>query len=116
MSLAKETTAKRCFQVQAADNVATMLEDTEQGAVTVCGAEESREIHALGAIPLGHKIAVRGIERGEAVIKYGVPIGIATASILRGEWVHLHNCRSRIDERSNFFDPVSGAAKDTPYV
>ncbi len=42
-------------------------------------------------IPLGHKIARRTIAAGEAVLKYGAPIGIATHDIAAGEHVHTHN-------------------------
>jgi hypothetical protein len=39
----------------------------------------------------GHKVALRDHEEGEPVIKYGAPIGVATARILQGEHVHSHN-------------------------
>jgi len=42
-------------------------------------------------IPVGHKMALRPITKGEAVIKYGYPIGTASADIAAGEWVHDHN-------------------------
>ena len=45
-------------------------------------------------IPLAHKIARQDIAEGETVRKYGMPIGVATAQIQRGEHVHVHNIRS----------------------
>lgn len=45
-------------------------------------------------VGLGHKIAARDIAPGEKIIKYGVPIGSATAAIRAGEVVHLHNMKS----------------------
>jgi altronate hydrolase len=42
-------------------------------------------------IPLGHKIARRAREQGEPVRRYGQVIGVATALILAGEHVHVHN-------------------------
>jgi hypothetical protein len=45
-------------------------------------------------IPLGHKLARRPIRRGEPVLKYGAPIGSATADIARGDLVHDHNLAS----------------------
>ena len=39
----------------------------------------------------GHKYALRDIKKGEAVIKYGYPIGTAAADIAAGEHVHTHN-------------------------
>ena len=46
---------------------------------------------ALDTVPRGHKIALRDHDRGDLVIKYGGPIGRATAAIRRGEHVHSHN-------------------------
>lgn len=45
-------------------------------------------------LPLGHKVARRAIAAGEPVVKYGAPIGVATADIPAGEHVHVHNVRS----------------------
>ena len=42
----------------------------------------------------GHKIALCDISPGEKIIKYGYPIGIATAAIKEGEWVHTHNMKT----------------------
>ena len=39
----------------------------------------------------GHKMALRLIETGEAVIKYGQKIGYATEDIAAGAFVHTHN-------------------------
>ena len=43
---------------------------------------------------LGHKIAARAIAKGETVIKYNFPIGVATEDIALGAHVHVHNMRS----------------------
>ncbi|CAH1652514.1 Altronate hydrolase [Hyphomicrobiales bacterium] len=45
-------------------------------------------------IPLGHKLASRDIKCGDKIIKYGAPIGSATADIRPGEHVHVHNMKS----------------------
>ena len=44
----------------------------------------------------GHKYALRDIRCGENVIKYGNPIGRATADIKCGEWVHTHNTSTNL--------------------
>ncbi|HWB85318.1 MAG TPA: UxaA family hydrolase [Bryobacteraceae bacterium] len=105
---------KRCFQIDSRDNVATLLEDAEQGPVEVLGATRGG-IEIAEPIEMGHKVALQAIAEGALVMKYGVPIGIAARAILRGEWVHLHNCRSQVDQRSSAFDPHSGAATDAVY-
>jgi len=51
-------------------------------------------ITATKEIPLGHKVAVTPIKVGEAVIKYGMPIGKATADISIGDHVHTHNLKT----------------------
>jgi len=48
-------------------------------------------------VPAGHKIAVRPIEPGEPVVKYGFPIGAATAAIAPGAWVHTHNLKTCLE-------------------
>ena len=44
----------------------------------------------------GHKYAARDIKCGENIIKYGNPIGHATADIKKGEHVHTHNVRTNL--------------------
>ena len=51
-------------------------------------------VPADGPIGRGHKVARRPIALDEKIIKYGAPIGRATAAIARGEHVHVHNIRS----------------------
>jgi hypothetical protein len=45
-------------------------------------------------VPIGHKLARRSIATGDKVLKYGAPIGVATADIVAGAHVHVHNVRS----------------------
>jgi len=49
------------------------------------------------AVDAGHKIAVRDIAAGDAVVKYGFPIGHATEAILAGDWIHSHNLATNLD-------------------
>ena len=44
----------------------------------------------------GHKYALCDIKEGENIIKYGNPIGHATADIKRGEHVHTHNVKTNL--------------------
>ena len=98
------------FKVHASDNVATLLSDAAQGSlVAIAGAAEKSELAAREKIAMGHKIALAPIAEGEAITKFGVVIGIAMRRIEPGEWVHLHNCRSQLDERSGSFDLQTGA-------
>ena len=51
-------------------------------------------VELIETVETGHKLASRAIAEGEKVIKYGVPIGTATADVPLGGHVHLHNLRS----------------------
>ena len=46
----------------------------------------------------GHKIALYSIKKGESVIKYGYPIGVATEDIACGEPVHSHNMKTALGD------------------
>ena len=73
------------------DNVATALEPLEKGRqLDVAGVV----VTTIEAIASGHKVALRSIAAGDAVIKYGSPIGVATADIAAGAHVHTHNLAS----------------------
>ena len=41
-------------------------------------------------VPIGHKLARTVIPTGAKIVKYGAPIGSATAPIARGELVVMH--------------------------
>lgn len=57
-------------------------------------AVEGQRVRVPVALGLGHKIARRAMAPGEKVVKYGAPIGSATAAIAPGDHVHLHNLKS----------------------
>lgn len=109
-------TLPRALQLHADDNVVVALQHTTPGRVVVLGSGEAGTVEAGEAIANGHKIAVRSIATGEPIVKYGVTIGMATEPIATGAWVHTHNCRSRIDERSHTLDVHTGAPTDTQYL
>jgi altronate dehydratase len=73
------------------DNVATALEPIDAGREVRAG---TATVVAAEAIPRGHKLAVRAIRAGEPVVKYGSPIGTASADIAAGAHVHTHNVAS----------------------
>lgn len=73
------------------DNVAVVLRPFTKGEV-VAG------VTLLQDIPQAHKVAIKDIKKGENVIKYGSPIGHATADIKKGEHVHTHNVATNLDD------------------
>lgn len=44
----------------------------------------------------GHKYALSKINKGQDVIKYGFPIGVATCDIEIGDHVHTHNVKTKL--------------------
>lgn len=82
---------KAVLVISERDNVATALEALEPGRnLEIQGAA----LTVRDAIPPGHKIALAPIAAGDAVIKYGSPIGRASADIVAGAHVHTHNVLS----------------------
>lgn len=73
------------------DNVVVCRCDVRSGDVLRIG---ETEVAARADVALGHKIALAKIPTGMPVIKYGMAIGVSTADILPGDWVHMHNMKS----------------------
>ena len=83
--------------VHSLDNVVTVAQAVETGdAVTYRLGGADQAIQASCTVPFGHKIAIRDIGRGEAVVKHGQVIGVASKPILAGDHVHVHNVRSPV--------------------
>ena len=78
----------RILQLAPGDNVAVAIREIEAGEVVRI---HGREIAIPQTLQVGHKFAVRRIEAGETVMKYGTPVGRATADIAAGEPVHTHS-------------------------
>jgi altronate dehydratase len=73
------------------DNVATALEALEAGREITAGGTH---VIVRERIPHGHKVALAAIACGQPVVKYGSPIGLASADIAAGAHVHIHNVAS----------------------
>lgn len=81
------------LQLHPHDNVAIAVSALAAGQVVdaACGA-----VKVASAIEPMHKFALMPIAEGEAIIKYGQPIGTATTAIAMGEHVHTHNCAAEV--------------------
>ena len=74
------------------DNVATALCQLEQGTSIRVELEDGVvEVILSQTIPFGHKFALKEVEPGESIIKYGEVVGLATRKIMKGEHTHVHN-------------------------
>ncbi|MGF6906046.1 UxaA family hydrolase [Fusobacterium sp. PH5-44] len=107
--------AQSCFQINKADNVVTALDNLTLGRIVIYGEALQENVDIIEQIHVGHKIALVDIPEGTDIIKYGVVIGETIKNINSGEWVHLHNMRSKYDSRSSKLDIVTGAPTDTIY-
>ncbi len=79
------------------DNVATARSPIKAG--TFLRLPKGEKIQARDEIPFGHKICLRRISKGGAVIKYGERIGRAVCGIGPGQWVHIHNVQGERGKR-----------------
>jgi (2R)-sulfolactate sulfo-lyase subunit alpha len=52
-------------------------------------------IQAMSDIPIGHKLAIKSLDKEATVIKYGVDIGRVVAPIRVGEHAHVHNIKTK---------------------
>lgn len=85
----------------ATDHRLIVLAPEDTVAVVRCAIDKGETLMLDGilrpmtqAFSMGHKVAIRPMEVGAKVIKYGVPIGSVTCVIAVGEHVHLHNMKS----------------------
>jgi len=74
----------RYIQVHPADNVAIVVNEGGLPAGTVFDSG----LILREAVPEAHKVALRAIPKGGAVVRYGVTIGLAHEEIAPGRWVH----------------------------
>ena len=75
----------QAIHISPIDNVVVALHPIAKGTLVEV---DGLAVTALEDIPQGHKMAVKPIKNGENVIKYGFPIGHATADAEPGTWMH----------------------------
>ncbi len=90
---------KEFIKINTRDNIAIVLREYKQNETINLDGDE---ITLLESISKGHKVALGDIEKGENIIKYGMPIGHATTSIKKGEWIHTHNIKTNLKDLNNY--------------
>ena len=83
----------QAIHISPIDNVVVALHPIAKGTLVEV---DGLAVTALEDIPQGHKMAVKPIKNGENVIKYGFPIGHATADAAPGSWMHTHNVHTNL--------------------
>ncbi|MCI0474811.1 MAG: UxaA family hydrolase [Anaerolineales bacterium] len=81
--------SKTAIQLDSNDNVAIAKEEIAPG--TILQISNGDALTMCARVPTGHKFALHKIPSGDRVLRYGQPIGVATQTILPGDWVHTHN-------------------------
>ncbi|WP_024292313.1 UxaA family hydrolase [Lacrimispora indolis] len=82
------------------DTVAVAIEPVEVGS-TLAWLDKNGELHKLTAltpIPIYHKFAIKDMEKGEPVVKYGEHIGLSGTDIHAGQHVHVHNVENHREQ------------------
>lgn len=81
--------------LHAEDNVVTCVKNVIKGETVFYRSGDSVcSLIAEEDIPYCHKIALKDFSEGEAVNKYGEPIGLTNEPIKKGHWVSHRNIHS----------------------
>jgi (2R)-sulfolactate sulfo-lyase subunit alpha len=82
-----------------ADNVGVIVVEDVKAGQTLTGwvmeGDGTIEVKALDPVPLGHKIALGNLKKGDTVLKYGHDIGRVVSAIGKGRHVHVHNIKTK---------------------
>ena len=99
-------TDPRVMVLAPGDNVAIAKADIAAGTtLKVMG----QSVTLKTRVEVGHKFAFKKVAKGEKLVKYGAPIGVATQDIAPGDYMHIHNVTSdyiptyTLDEGHQFF-------------
>jgi altronate dehydratase small subunit len=99
-------TDSRVLVLAPGDNVAVAKADIASGTtLSVMG----QSVTLKTRVEVGHKFAFKKVAKGEKLVKYGAPIGVATQDIAPGDYMHIHNVGSdyiptyTLDEGHEFF-------------
>jgi len=98
--LPKETRVTIHFVVhEEGDSVGTIVVEGVKAGDALTGwimeQDKTVNVKTLNDIPIGHKIALKELKNGDTVIKYGVDIGRTIAPIKLGEYLHVHNVKTK---------------------
>lgn len=91
MASSDPQTDPRLLVLAPGDNIAVARGEITAGTELVIAGRRIRLSRDLG---FGHKLAVANVPAGTRLVKYGAPIGVATADIDIGDYVHHHNVAS----------------------
>lgn len=79
------------------DQVGVAVEDIKAGEMVegvIMENNRSVLVESKSDIPLGHKIALVALKKGDSLVKYRLPVGVITQDIEVGDYVHTHNVKT----------------------
>jgi len=83
----------------AKDTVAVVVVEGVQAGMELEGwvmdEDKSTSVQARQDIPIGHKVALKDMNPGDTVWKYGIDMGKVVAPLRAGEHAHVHNIKTK---------------------
>jgi (2R)-sulfolactate sulfo-lyase subunit alpha len=84
---------------ETADNVGVVVvEGLKAGTKMLCVVthdNSSFELTVKADVPIGHKVALKNLKAGDTAIKYGQDIGKIVGPAAKGDYVHVHNLKTK---------------------
>ena len=81
------------------DNVGVVVVEGLKAGTEMLGVitenDSTTKVVARHDIPIGHKVALKALKKGDTVIKYGEDVGKMVADAGTGEHVHTQNMRTK---------------------
>ena len=75
-----------------------VVEGLKAGTDMLCVVTHDNSDFRLTAkhdIPIGHKVALKDMNVGDTVVKYGIDMGKVVAPIQKGEHAHVQNVKTK---------------------
>ena len=83
----------------ARDTVAVVVVEGVKAGTPLTGwimdEDKTMKLDARQDIPIGHKIALKDMQSGDTVVKYGIDMGRVVQPIRAGEHAHVHNIKTK---------------------
>ena len=81
------------------DNVGVIVVEGLTAGTAMVGVitetDDTLKLKAKDDVPIGHKVALKPLKKGDTVIKYGEDIGRMIADVGVGEHVHVQNLKTK---------------------
>lgn len=81
------------------DNVGVVVVEGLTAGTAMVGVitetDDTLKLKAKDDVPIGHKVALKPLKKGDTVIKYGEDIGRMIADVGVGEHVHVQNLKTK---------------------